>query len=50
MSSTSDQIERMAKELVILKVADDLKQCNSLEDFEKVRDKYVALAEEISIR
>lgn len=50
MSTTTDQIERLTRDLVISKVAEDLKECKSLEDFERIRDKYVALSEEIPVK
>ena len=50
MSSNTDQIEQLAKEIVILKINEDLRNCRTLEDFEEVRKNYEKLASDISIR
>ena len=50
MSSTTDQIERMAKEIMILKFSDELKECKTVEDYQEVQKKYEDLAKEIQSR
>ena len=50
MSSTTDQIEKMARDIVILKINEDLRECKTLEDFLEVQQKYAKLAEEIPVR
>ncbi|MBR1628379.1 MAG: hypothetical protein IJ679_03810 [Lachnospiraceae bacterium] len=47
MSTTTDQIERMAKEISILKFNEELEDCKSLEDLDELKKKYAALAKEI---
>ena len=36
MSSTSDQIEQLARDIVILKINEDLRDFKTIEDFEDV--------------
>ena len=50
MSTTTDQIEKLAKEVVILKIDGDLSECKTLEDFQEVQRKYAELAKEITAR
>lgn len=50
MSSTTDQIEKMARDIVILKINEDLKECQTLEDFLEVQKKYAEMAKDIPVR
>lgn len=50
MSTTTDQVERMAKEISILKFWEELEKCETLEEFQELKQQYKALANEISIR
>ena len=50
MPSTTDQIEQLARDIVILKINEDLQSCRTLEDFEEIRKKYEELAKEIPVR
>ena len=50
MSSTTDQVERMAKEISILKFHEELENCETIEDFQALKEQYKSLAMEISLR
>ena len=50
MSSTTDQIEKMARDIVVLKINEDLQECKTLEDYEEVKQKYAQLAAQIPVR
>lgn len=46
MPNASETIEKLAKQLERLKFLNDLKECETLEDFKKITEKYEALCNE----
>ena len=46
MPNASETIEKLAKKLERMKILNDLRDCETLEDFEKLKNKYEAICKE----